>query len=89
MNYKKLYEKTHELCVGLKIDRSYESAMAHIKCIDELKKYFTKNDLNGISSIEEFNKEIEKAIFPVQMTPSEGVVITGLYGDLKGIIKRK
>ena len=85
MNYKKLYEKTHELCAELKFDRSYESAIAHSECVDELKKYFTKNDLNSISSFEEFIKEAERAIFPVHMTPSEGIVIASLYADLKGI----
>ena len=85
MNYKKLYEKTHELCAELKYDRSYESAIARLECIDELKKYFTKNDLNSISSFEEFIKEAERAIFPVHMTTSEGIVISGLYADLKGI----
>ena len=85
MNYKKLYEKTHELCAELKYDRSYESVIAHSECVDKLKKYFTKNDLNSISSFEEFIKETERAIFPVHMTPSEGIVISGLYADLKGI----
>lgn len=85
MDYKNLYEKTHELCAGLKYDRSYESVVAHSECIDKLKKYFTKDDLNNISPLEEFIKETEKAIFPVQMTLSEGVVITGLYADLKGL----
>ena len=70
---------------GLKFDRSYESAVAHSKCVDELKKYFTNNDLNNIPSLGEFIKETEKAIFPVHMTPSEGIVISGLYADLKGI----
>ena len=83
MDYKKLYEKTHGLCAGLKFARSYESAIAHSGCIDELKKYFTNNDLNGISSLGEFIKETEKAIFPVHMTTSEGIVISGLYADLK------
>ena len=85
MNYKKLYEKTHELCAELKFARSYESAIARLECVDELKKYFTKNDLNSISSLEEFIKEAERAIFPVHMTPSEGIVISGLYADLKGL----
>lgn len=83
MDYKKLYEKTHELCAGLKFARSYESAVAHSKCVDELKKYFTNNDLNNISSLGDFIKEAENAIFPVHMTPSEGIVISGLYADLK------
>ena len=85
MDYKKLYEKTHELCAGLKYNRSYESAVAHSKCVDELKKYFTSNDLNSIPSLGEFIKETEKAIFPVHMTTSEGIVISGLYADLKGL----
>lgn len=85
MDYKKLYETTHELCAGLKYDRSYESAVAHSECVDKLKKFFTKNDLNSVSSFEDFTREIEKAIFPIQMTPSEGIVIAGLYADLKGI----
>ena len=85
MDYKKLYKKTHELCAGLKLARSYEFAVKFSECVDELEKYFTKDDLNNISSIEEFNREIKKAIFPVHMTPSEGVVITGLYAVLKGI----
>lgn len=85
MDYKKLYEKTHELCAGLKYDRSYESAVAHSECVDKLKKYFTNSDLNSISSLGEFIKETEKAIFPVQMAPSEGIVISGLYADLKGL----
>lgn len=85
MDYIKLYEKTHELCAGLKFARSYESAVAHSECVDKLKKYFTNSDLNSISSLGEFIKETEKAIFPVQMTPSEGIVISGLYADLKGL----
>ena len=85
MNYKKLYEKTHELCAGLKFDRSYELAVAHSECVDKLKKYFTKNDLNNISSLGEFISETEKAIFPVHMTTSEGIVISSLYADLKGL----
>lgn len=85
MDYRKLYEKTHELCAGLKFTRSYESAVAHSKCVDELKKYFSSNDLNGISCLGEFIKETEKAIFPVHMTASEGIVISGLYADLKGL----
>lgn len=85
MDYKKLYEKTHGLCTGLKFTRSYESAVAHSKCVDELKKSFTNNDLNSIPSLGEFIKETEKAIFPVHMTPSEGIVISGLYADLKGL----
>ena len=85
MDYKKLYEKTHELCAGLKFARSYESAVAHSECVDELKKSFTNNDLNSIPSLAEFIKETEKAIFPVHMTPSEGIVISGLYADLKGL----
>ena len=85
MDYKKLYEKTHELCAGLKYDRSYESAVAHSECVDKLKKSFTNNDLNSISSLGEFIKETEKAIFPVHMTTSEGIVISGLYADLKGL----
>ena len=85
MDYKKLYEKTHELCTGLKFARSYESAVARLKCVDELKKYFTKNDLNNIPSLGDFIKETEKAIFPAHMTTSEGIVISGLYADLKGL----
>ena len=85
MDYKKLYEKTHELCAGLKFDRSYESAVARLKCVDELKKYFTNNDLNNIPSLGDFIKETEKAIFPAHMTTSEGIVISGLYADLKGL----
>ena len=85
MDYKKLYEKTHELCAGLKFDRSYESAVAHSECVDKLKKYFTNSDLNNISSLGEFIRETEKAIFPVNMTTSEGIVISGLYADLKGL----
>ena len=85
MDYKKLYMKTHRLCAGLKFDRSYESAIAHSECVDKLKKYFTKNDLNNIPSLAEFIKETEKAIFPVHMTTSEGIVISGLYADLKGL----
>ena len=85
MDYRKLYEKTHELCAGLKFARSYESAVAHSECVDKLKKYFTNNDLNNISSLGEFIKETEKAIFPVHMTPSEGIVVSGLYADLKGL----
>ena len=85
MDYKKLYEKTHELCEELKFARSYESAVAHSECVDELKKFFTKNDLNNIPSLGDFIKEIEKAIFPVYMTASEGIVISGLYADLKGL----
>lgn len=85
MNYKKLYEKTHELCAGLKFARSYESAVAHSECVDKLKKYFTKDDLNNISSLGEFIRETEKAIFPVHMTTSEGIVISGLYADLKAL----
>ena len=85
MDYKKLYEKTHGLCAGLKFDRSYESAVAHSECANELKRYFTNNDLNNISSLGEFIKETEKAIFPVHMTASEGIVITSLYADLKGL----
>ena len=85
MDYKKLYEKTHELCSGLKFARSYESAVAHSECVDELKKYFTNSDLNNISSLGEFIKETERAIFPVHMAPSEGIVISGLYADLKGL----
>ena len=85
MNYKKLYEKTHELCAGLKIARTYEFAVKFSECVNELKKYFTKNDLNNVSSVQEFNRELEKAIFPVQMTPAEGSVITGLYAKLKGV----
>ena len=30
-------------------------------------------------------RETEKAIFPVHMTTSEGIVISGLYADLKGL----
>ena len=85
MDYRKLYEKTHGLCAGLKYDRGYESAVAHSECVDELKKSFTNNDLNNISSLGEFIKETEKAIFPVRMTTSEGIVISGLYADLKGL----
>ena len=85
MDYRKLYQKTNELCAGLKYDRSYESAVAHSECVDELKKYFSSNDLNNISSLGDFIRETEKAIFPVHMTPSEGIVISGLYGDLKGL----
>ena len=85
MDYKKLYEKTHELCAGLKFDRSYESAVAHSECVDKLKKCFTNSDFNNISSLGEFIRETEKAIFPVNMTPSEGIVISGLYADLKGL----
>ena len=85
MDYRKLYEKTHGLCAGLKFARNYESAVAHSKCVDELKKYFSSNDLNSISSLGDFIKEIEKAIFPVHMTPSEGIVISGLYADLKSL----
>ena len=85
MDYRKLYEKTHELCSGLKFARSYESAIAHSECVDELKKSFTNNDLNSISSLGEFIKETERAISPVHMTPSEGIVISGLYADLKGL----
>ena len=85
MDYKKLYEKTHGLCAGLKFDRSYESAVAHSECVDKLKEYFTKNDLNNISSLGDFIRETEKAIFPVHMTTSEGIVITSLYADLKGL----
>ena len=85
MDYKKLYEKTHGLCAGLKFTRGYESAVTHSKCVDELKKSFTNNDLNSIPSLGEFIKETEKAIFPVHMTPSEGIVISGLYADLKGL----
>ena len=85
MNYKKLYEKTHELCAGLKFARNYESAVAHSECVDKLKEYFTKNDLNNIPSLGDFIKEIEKAIFPVHMTASEGIVISGLYADLKSL----
>ena len=85
MDYKKLYEKTHGLCAGLKFARSYESAVAHSECVDELKKYFTNNDLNSIPSLGEFIKETEKAISPAHMTPSEGIIISGLYADLKGL----
>ena len=85
MDYRKLYEKTHGLCAGLKFARSYESAVAHSECVDKLKKYFTNSDLNSISSLAEFIKETEKAISPVHMTPSEGIVISGLYADLKGL----
>ena len=85
MDYRKLYEKTHGLCAGLKFARSYESAVAHSECVDELKKHFTKNDLNNIPSLGEFIKETEKAIFPVHMAPSEGIVISGLYAELKGL----
>ena len=83
MDYRKLYEKTHELCAGLKFARSYESAVAHSECVNELNKYFTKNDLNNIPSLGEFIRETEKAIFPVHMTTSEGIVISGLYAELK------
>ena len=83
MDYKKLFEKTHELCAGLKFARSYESAVAHSECVDKLKKHFTSNDLNNIPSLGEFIRETEKAIFPAHMTPSEGIVISGLYADLK------
>ena len=85
MDYKKLYDKTHGLCAGLKFARSYESAVARLECVNELKKYFTKNDLNNISSLGEFTRETEKAIFPVHMTASEGIVISALYADLKGL----
>ena len=85
MDYMKLFEKTHGLCAGLKFDRSYESAVAHSECVVELKKYFTKNDLNSISSLGDFIRDTEKAIFPVHMTTSEGIVISGLYADLKGL----
>ena len=85
MDYRKLYEKTHGLCAGLKFARSYESAVAHSECVNKLKKYFTKSDLDNIPSLEDFTKEIEKAIFPVHMTTSEGIVISGLYADLKGL----
>lgn len=85
MDYRKLYEKTHGLCAGLKYDRSYESAVAHSECVDKLKKYFTNSDLNNISSLGEFIKETEKAIFPVHITTSEGIVISGLYADLKAL----
>ena len=85
MDYIKLYEKTHKLCAGLKFARSYESAVAHSKCVDELKKSFSSNDINGISCLGEFIRETEKAIFPVHMTTSEGIVISGLYADLKGL----
>ena len=85
MDYKKLYDKSHGLCAGLKFTRSYESAVAHSECVDKLKKYFTKNDLNNIPSLGEFIKETEKAIFPVHRTTSEGIVISGLYADLKGL----
>ena len=85
MDYKKLFEKTHELCSGLKFARSYESAVAHSECVNELKKYFTSNDINNVSSLGEFIKETEKAIFPVHMTASEGIVISALYADLKGL----
>ena len=85
MDYKKLYEKTHELCAGLKFARSYESAVTHSECVDKLKKYFTNSDLNNISSLGEFIRETEKAIFPVHMAPSEGIVISGLYAELKGL----
>ena len=85
MDYKKLYEKTHGLCAGLKFDRSYESAVAHSECVNKLKKYVTKNDLNNVSSLGDFIKETEKTIFPVHMTTSEGIVISGLYADLKGL----
>ena len=85
MDYKKLYDKARGLCAGLKFARSYESAVARLECVDKLKKYFTKNDLNNISSLGEFIKETEKAIFPVHMTASEGIVISALYADLKGL----
>ena len=85
MDYKKLYDKTHGLCAGLKFARSYESAVARLECVNELKKYFTSNDINNVSSLGEFIKETEKAIFPVHMTTSEGIVISGLYADLKGL----
>ena len=85
MDYRNLYKKTHELCAGLKYDRSYESAVAHSECVDKLKKSFTKDDLNNIPSLEEFTKGIEKAIFPANMTTSEGIVISSLYADLKGL----
>ena len=85
MDYRKLYDKTHGLCAGLKFDRSYESAVSHSECVDELKKYFTKNDINNIYSLGEFIRETEKAIFPAHMTTSEGIVISGLYADLKGL----
>lgn len=85
MDYRKLYKKTHGLCAGLKFARSYESAVAHSECVNELKKYFTSNDLNNIPSLGEFIKETEKAIFPAHLTPSEGIVISGLYADLKGL----
>ena len=85
MDYRNLYEKTHGLCAGLKFARSYESAVAHSECVGKLKKYFTKNDLNNIPSLGEFIKETEKAIFPAHMTTSEGIVISGLYADLKGL----
>ena len=85
MDYRKLYEKTHGLCAGLKFDRSYESAVARLECVDKLKKYFTSNDLNNIPSLGDFIKETEKAIFPVHMTTSEEIVISGLYADLKGL----
>ena len=85
MDYRKLYEKAHGLCAGLKYDRSYESAVAHSECVDKLKKYFTSSDFNSIPSLGEFIKETERAIFPVHMTPSEGIVISGLYADLKGL----
>ena len=85
MDYRKLYDKTHGLCAGLKFARSYESAVAHSECVDKLKKYFTKNDLNSISSLGDFMKETEKAIFPAHMTTSEEIVISGLYADLKGL----
>ena len=85
MDYRKLYEKTHGLCAGLKFTRGYESAVAHSECVDELKKYFTKNDLNNISSLGEFIKETEKAIFLAHMTAFAGIVISGFYADLKGL----
>ena len=85
MDYKKLYEKTHELCAGLKFARSYESAVARLECVDELKKYFTKNDLNNIPSLGNFIKETKKAIFPAHMTASEEIVISILYADLKEV----
>ena len=85
MNYRNLYDKTHELCAGLKFARSYESAVAHSECVDKLKKYFTKNDLNNIPSLGDFIRETEKAIFPAHMTASEGIVISTLYAELKGL----
>ena len=85
MDYRKLYEKTHGLCAGLKFARSYESAVAHSECVDKLKNYFTNNDLNNIPSLGDFIRETEKAIFPVHMTTSEEIVISGLYAELKGL----